>query len=350
LLALLLPLAILQSSGPLPSTRDQLLTLFGSYLESLRVQTGIPGIAAAIVGTTDIIWDRGFGRQDIGQNIATRPDTPFPFDGLTQVLTATMTLRCVEDGRLKLNVPLSTYGAEASDANATVAQVLTHTVATPTGLAFAYDSARLDVLKPLLKACYARPFRQGFKNFFLRRLAMNDSMPGPDAMLPTLPPAELATPDELRRYADVWPRLAVPYTVGPGGPIASHYAVTTIGGGSGLISTVRDFAKFDLALRQGLFVRPETLNTAWTAPIGANGRQLPHGMGWFVQSYKGESVVWQFGVETDASSSLVLTLPARGITLVLAANSDGLAKPATLAAGDVTVSPFARVFLGLIVR
>jgi hypothetical protein len=45
-----------------------------------------------------------------------------------------------------------------------------------------------------------------------------------------------------------------------------------------------------------------------------------------------------------------MTLPARGITLILVANSDGLAKPASLAGGDVTVSPFARVFLGLVVK
>jgi hypothetical protein len=69
-----------------------------------------------------------------------------------------------------------------------------------------------------------------------------------------------------------------------------------------------------------------------------------------VQSYNGELIVWQFGSDTNASSSLVMTLPARGITLILVANSDGLAKPASLAGGDVTVSPFARVFLGLVVK
>ena len=60
--------------------------------------------------------------------------------------------------------------------------------------------------------------------------------------------------------------------------------------------------------------------------------------------------MWQYGVDTDAASSLVVTLPARNVTLILLANSDGLAKPASLSAGDVTVSPFARVFLGLVVK
>ena len=77
---------------------------------------------------------------------------------------------------------------------------------------------------------------------------------------------------------------------------------------------------------------------------------LPHGYGWFVQTYNGEQVVWQFGMEANASSSLVITLPARGITLIMLANSDALAKPGTLAGGDITASPFAHLFFQLLVK
>jgi hypothetical protein len=113
---------------------------------------------------------------------------------------------------------------------------------------------------------------------------------------------------------------------------------------------VLDFAKFDRGLRQGsLLLRPETLAAAWRAPVGRNG-SLPHGYGWFVQTYNNEPVVWQFGAGANASSSLVVTLPARGITLILLANSDGLSKPASLSAGDITASPFARVFFQLVIK
>jgi hypothetical protein len=119
---------------------------------------------------------------------------------------------------------------------------------------------------------------------------------------------------------------------------------------SGLISTVRDFAQFDLAIRSGLIVLPETLAEAWRPTIDATGRLLPHGLGWFVQTFNGDPVVWQFGSEELGSSSLVITLPARGVTLVLMANSNGLVKSLPLAKGDVTVSPFARIFLSLFTR
>jgi hypothetical protein len=69
-----------------------------------------------------------------------------------------------------------------------------------------------------------------------------------------------------------------------------------------------------------------------------------------VQTYNGETIVWQFGVGANASSSLLVSVPARGLTLVLLANSDGLVKPFTLPAGSVTGSPFVRLFLALLVR
>jgi hypothetical protein len=77
---------------------------------------------------------------------------------------------------------------------------------------------------------------------------------------------------------------------------------------------------------------------------------LPHGMGWFVQNYNGEKVVWQFGQGDNASSSLVVVVPARSLTLVLLANSDGLSKSLGLADGDLTRSPFGKLFLELFVR
>jgi CubicO group peptidase (beta-lactamase class C family) len=343
-----LSLVLFQGPTALPPTRDQLLSLFGAYFEALRVQAGIPGMAAAIVDDTDIIWDQGFGLQDIGNGITTRADTPFHFDGLTQQLTATLLLRCQEEGRLRIDVPLSQYLAQPPEPNATVAQLLTHTSGVPGSLTFSYNVARLEPLKQLMPACFNRSFRQSFKSLLLDRLAMFDSVPGPDAALLSLPPEDLATQADADRYNRILMRLAVPYAVSGPGTTGSHYSVTTLGAGTGLISTVRDYAKFDLALRQGLLLRGQTLAAAWTPPVGQNGLPLPHGMGWFVQTFNGEPLVWQFGSDTNASSALVMTLPARGITLILLANSDGLAKPDSLAAGDVTVSPFARVFLGLV--
>ena len=324
--------------------------LFSNYLESLRTQAGIPGIAVAIVGTDGILWEHAYGRQDLGRSIATRTDTPFHTDGLTEVLTASMVLRCVEERRLSLDDTVGRFKPDSPEPNATILQLLTHTTGTPENPVFVYRPDRLAPLWVAVRTCTDTSFRDALANL-LHRFAMRDSVPGPDVIYLTPPAEGVPDPADVEQYSDALKRLAIPYAVDTRGRASvSQYDATTLTPSSGLVSTVRDFAQFDLALRQGYLLEPATLAAAWRAPVKPGGASLPHGMGWFVQTFNGEQVVWQFGLEENASSSLLVTLPGRGFTLILMANSDRLVKPFPLAAGDLTVSPFARLFLSLFVR
>jgi CubicO group peptidase (beta-lactamase class C family) len=344
-----LTIAVSLSLAVPAAAQDLVYGRFRDYLEALRAQAGIPGLAAVVVGNTDIAWEQAFGRQDIEQSIAARPDTPFQLDGLTQVFTASIVLRCVEEGRLSLDDPLSQFTANPAD-TATIRQVLTHTSGPPNNLTYTYRPERLDLLKSAVRACTDNSFRETLANL-LGQLAMVDSVPGPD-ILTVVPPAEgVPTPTAAARYAQVLQRVAVTYAVDQQRRATpSPDPATTLAPANGLISSVQDTAEFYLALRNGILVRPETLALAWQPPLDANGQRLPHGLGWFVQSYNGTPVVWQFGQADNASSSLAVTIPAKGLTLILAANSDGLTRPFQVSAGDVTASPFARVFLSLFAR
>lgn len=323
---------------------------FRDYVESLRTQAGIPGLAAAIVGPDAILWDEAFGWQDLERSIATRTDTPFHLDGLTQVFTASLALRCVEEGRLSLDDEIGRLVPASPEPSATIRQVLTHTSGPPDDLVFDYRIRRLGPLASAVRGCSGDSFRESVANLF-DRLAMTDSVPGPDAAH-LKPPAEgVPSRSAAARYAGVIERLAVPYAVDQQGQASrSGYSATTLTAGTGVISTVLDFARFDLALKRDVLLKADTLAVAWRAPFGRSGQPLPHGMGWFVQTYRGETVVWQFGAGEDGSSALVVTMPGPGLTLVMLANSNGLVEPFPLEAGDLTASPFARVFLGLFVR
>ena len=323
---------------------------FGDYVDSLRAQAGIPGLAAVIVGRDAILWERAFGRQDLERSIAARTDTPFHVDGLTQVFTASLVLRCVEEGRLSLDDRIGRFVSASPNANATIRQILTHTTGPPDDLVFDYRPERLGPLSAVIRNCAADSFRETVANLF-DRLAMRDAVPGPDA-IHLKPPAEgIPSPSAVARYTGVLERLAVPYAVDQQRRAwRSQYAAATLTPATGLISTARDFARFDLALKQDVLLHPETLAVAWRPPSARGGRPLPHGVGWFVQTYGGQTIVWQFGVAENGSSSLVVMMPGPGLTLILLANSNGLVKPFPLAAGDVTATPFAKVFLGLFVR
>ena len=83
---------------------------------------------------------------------------------------------------------------------------------------------------------------------------MSESVPGPD-VLRLVPPAEgIPTASQKERYRLTLARLAIPYRVNSQKRASrSEYPATTLTGGGGLIVTVRDFAKFDLALKRESF-------------------------------------------------------------------------------------------------
>ena len=346
----LLAIALALSVGALVHAADDfVLARFSDYLDALRIQAGIPGLAAAIVGPTDVNWERAFGQQDVDRNVATRLDTPFQLDGTTQALVASLAVRCASDGWLSLNDPVGKFAPSSPDAGATIGQLLTHTTPGAKGLTFSYRPERLVPVAAAVAGCTDSTFRWGISALF-DRMAMIDSVPGSD-VVQLKAPAEGFTAPALQRYSDVLRRLATPYAVDARGRATrSAYAAPTLTPASGLISTVRDLEQFDLALKKGVVLRPEWRTFAWTPPTDANGQPLPHAYGWFVQTYNGGRLVWQFGVGDNASSSMIVSVPQRGLTLILLANSQGLARPFDLSAGDVTVSPFARLFLSIFIR
>ena len=134
---------------PLFAADDLGLALFERYVDALRRQAGIPGMAATIVGETDIVWERGFGMQDVERAIPTRPDTPFQIDGLTQTLTAELVLRCAEEGRVTLDDRAGKYDGSFAEPNATLRQLLTHTSGPREFPVFNYDPDRLKY--PLIR-------------------------------------------------------------------------------------------------------------------------------------------------------------------------------------------------------
>ena len=348
---LLLTMALSLSLGALVHAADDfLLSRFSDYLESLRTQAGIPGLAAAVVGPTGVIWEGALGHQDVERNIATRADTPFQLDDMAQPIVASLAIRCAADGYLSLDDPVGKFAPSSPDAGATIGQLLTHTTRGANGLTFSYRPDRLAPVAAAIADCTDSSFRRGM-SMLLSRMAMMDSVPGSDIVRLTAP-AEGFLASDLQRYADTLRLLATPYAVDARGRATpSSYAASTLTPASGLISTIVDLEKFDLALKKGSYpLRPDALAFAWTPPNDAKGQPLPYAYGWFVQNYNGERIVWQFGVSDNASSSLIITVPRRGLTLILLANSQGLARPLPLSAGDVTVSPFARLFFSIFLR
>lgn len=319
---------------------------FESYLELLRQQAGIPGMSAAVLQDEQIVWERGFGFANADARIAATPDTPYLVADLSQTVASVLLLQCVEQRRFALDDAAARYGAKLPD-QASLRQVLGHV--DPASTEFKYDPERYAQLTFAMEWCAPQSYRKSVSHRVLEFLAMRDSVPGTDLVDPAVVPAELWDAAMLERYKNVLERLAVPYRVDKKGKAtrAEGPPAHSVSAAAGLVTTVRDLAKFDAAIDAGRLLRPETLAAAWRSGTTRDGLPSPAGLGWFVQTHRGEPVIWHFGSVTNAYSSLYIKLPSRKLTFILLANSDGLVAPYQLSAGDVSKSVFANLFLRL---
>jgi len=328
-------------NAQLSGDREQRLALFTRYLEPLRIQAGIPGLSAAIASNGQIIWEGGLGLADVEASVAAAPHTPYPIASITKTATSTLLMQCVEEGRLNLDAPIRTYTPTVPDANATVRQVLAMASDAAAGSIYRYDGDRFVALTPVVEACTGDSYRVALARRILDRIGMSDSVPGHDLEAVANPAFDPAT---LTRYRAVLARIAKPYVVRNGRPALSDYPPKDINASAGVVSTVRDLARYDAAIDAHVLMSSSTQLIAWTPFRLTSGREGPYALGWFVQSTVAGRAVWHYG-QWPTFSSLILKLTDRGVTLILLANSDGLSSRFPMAAGDVAVSPFARAFI-----
>jgi CubicO group peptidase (beta-lactamase class C family) len=304
-------------------------------------------MSAALVQDGQIVWERGFGFQNLETRVRATPDTPYPIADLSQTLASALVLQCIEERRMSIDEPIRRYGGSVPEPAATLRQVLSHTSA-GAGESFHYDPERYSQLTPVVEQCVPQPYRKTVAVNVLERLAMRDSVPGRDLIDPNVLTERLFSDPVLERYHKVLEKIAVPYRVDKRGRATrTEQTPEGINAATGLVTTVRDFARFDAAIDEATLLQAETLQVAWSPDTNDQGIVLPTGLGWFVQTYRGEPVVWHFGLIPNGYSSLIVKLPSRHLTFILFANSDGLSSPFQLDAGDVTRSLFATLFLRL---
>ena len=330
-----------------PADRDARIALFARYMDALRLQAGIPGLSGAVISGEQVLWEGGYGLADVEGRVPAAPETPYRTASLTKTFTSALLMQCRDAGTLNLDAPIRNYTTVLPDPSASVRHVLSMTSDAPAGSQYRYDGDRYAALTAVVEACTGESYRLALASRVLNRLGMFDSVPGQDLTAPAPDVAALFDTSTLDRYRRVLSRLAKPYVLRNGRAQLGEYPPQGISASAGLISTVRDLARYDAAIDQYVLVSSESQSLAWTPFALTSQRPSPYGLGWFIQSTTAGRTVWHYGL-WPTFSSFLLKLPERGVTLILLANSDGLSARFPLADGDVTVSPFARAFIAAV--
>ena len=449
-----------------------------TLLESLRQELKIPAYSAAIVKNQKVLWARGFGYADVENKIPATEHTPYHLASLTKTFASTILLQLVQEGKVKLDDPVSKYGITLESKGViTVRHLLSHTSEGNPGEQYRYNGNRFGELDKVVQKASGKSFGELLIANILDPLGMNETTPNMPRIVPTKSPnaagevaraaeAEVKTAvmeiiagfnsgsvDQIERrlapqqnrfqgeggfltsfinraelgqafqvgykvkmevhnleaavYGDsaiatffmattvtapngsprtegpwrtsyfwnkqdgVWKlvhahqspmtralitekqqqrfdtvakTLAQPYELNRESKITKITYPQGFGTAAGLISTVLDMAKYDVAIDQNKFLTRETQQLAFTPSVSTKGESLPYGLGWFTTAYKGTKLVWHYGYWTG-NSSFILKVPERNMTFIIMANSDNLSRPTNLGSGDVLSSPVGMAFL-----
>jgi len=324
--------------------------VFERYLEPLAQQIGMPGLSALIVRNNRVEWSRGYGFADVENRTPADIDTPYAIGGVTQAVTAVLIGVCADRFRFDIEQKIRLF-VPSFPHDVTIRHVLAHASESR----YRYDPAAYAALTTIVEQCIQMPYRVATAVEVLNRLRMGSSVPGLDLARPEGEAArQLFDPDVVVRYQSLLRRVAVPYRIGRNNShTRSEYPSYGLDAAGGLVATARDLYEFESALDRGEPLSRSTLNQMWSQAIvfdGGNNRiSTPTGLGWFVQTASGEPLVWTFGHIPDASSALILKMPRKNLTLIMLSNSGGLANGFNFEQGDVTTSPFVKVFLRLFV-
>ncbi|CAM3818247.1 serine hydrolase domain-containing protein [Rheinheimera salexigens] len=324
-------------------------------IDALRKEANIPGLSIVVVKDHAVVLALGLGYADVENGIPATADTPYNIASVSKPLSAVVALRLVEAGLLDLDRPMAQYSEWIDFCSAfsrqpsifaqdlscqppshTLRHLLSHTATGTPGTRFSYN--------PVLYSWASRPMMAVANNSF-------SSLVEQYVFVPAGMKNSARQHRNLPLRKDLAQRLAPPYTLDNAGMIVRAPALPAQGDGAagGVVTTVLDLAKFDVALDQSVLISAKSRAEMMAAMQSINGKEFPYGLGWFVQDYKGHTIVWHSGWWENAYSALYLKVPALNLSFIILANSEGIWWDNPLDKAEIERSKFVQAFLATFV-
>lgn len=311
---------------------------FEEILEKLRSDLMIPAISAAITKDRQIVWAEGFGQANIEKGVLATPTTSYHLASLTKTFASTIIMQLVEEDLLDLDDPVSKYGIELNSTGVVlVKHLFTHTSEGTPGTTYKYNGDRFGLLDQVIIGASGKSFCALVLERIIKPLELEHTAPNPlylDNCMPWFDCIPYAENLAQGYISDGSKRQGYP----------DNFSTA-----AGMISSVIDVAKYSNAVDNNMFLSEETQSLVFSPTISAHDQTLPYGLGWFVQQYNGEKIVWHYGW-WDANSSLIIKVPSQELTFIILANTDMLSRAfPTLGNGNISDSVVALEFLNAFV-
>lgn len=331
---------------------------FEARLEAMRREHELPGLAAAVVRDGKLAWSKGYGFADEDREVPITPDTPFWIASVTKTFLGLLFLQLEAEGRVRLDDRINdvpewadlcgwlagsqiAFGKDLRcNEPITIRNILNHTVNGKPGTRFLYNPIVFSRLSRYIEHKHGRSV---------------DLVEGRHNTMAQLVEEKILAPAGMSRtMASQWQRekALVFFDMAQGFGVEGDNFVKRprpnreLAGGAGIVSTVEDLARYDIAMDTGKLASKEVMEKLFTPAQAPDGTVLPYAFGWYVEEFQGQKLYWHSGWDDEAGfSALYLKVPDKRLTLILLANGEGLWWGKPLDKGEVEKSPFARAFL-----
>ncbi|MBD3414693.1 MAG: serine hydrolase [Candidatus Aminicenantes bacterium] len=348
--------------------------LVNKGLESLNV----PGVAVGIVKDDEVILAKGFGCRDVENKLPMTGDTLLAIGSASKAFTTFAMGTLVDDGKLDLEIPVQNYipWFELHDLFAsqrlTPRDLVTHRSGLPRhDLVWYndYQATREEFVRSLAHLKPTADLRQKFQYNNLMFLTagylvevLTDKKWENAIRSHVLEPLKMDrtnfSVEDSKKDRD----HALPYREKDGEIKKIPFRnITNIGPAGSINSSVNEMSQWLLVhINQGKFgakqiINPQTLQDMHLAHMPTGGTPaIPevtpasYGMGWFVDTYRGESRV-HHGGNIDGFSAMVSLFPKQGLGFVVLANKNGTGLPELLIrhAADLILEAEPKDWIGL---
>ncbi len=151
--------------------------LFSAWLEGQIAYRNLPGVVVGVVADQELVWAQGFGFADVRARVPMTPASKFRMASHSKLFTATAIMQLREQGKLRLDDPVSKYlpwfrvkPADPDDPPVTIEELLTHSSGLPREAGSHWTTyefpteAQLKALMPERQAAFAPEVRWKYSN------------------------------------------------------------------------------------------------------------------------------------------------------------------------------------------
>jgi D-alanyl-D-alanine carboxypeptidase len=302
------------------------------YVNARMRQYHVPGLSLAVVRDGKLTKAKGYGLASVELFATATPETVYEIGSVTKPFTATAIMILVEEGKVRLDDPLTKYldGLPDSWNAVTVRHLLTHTSGIrsyfglpgfelrnhltreqfiktasvikpefPPGDAYLYSNTGYSLLGFVIERASGKPYWEFIGERILKPLGMS------------------ATTD--RNPVKVILHRAAGYEWERDYWTNRDADLTDVFSAGAIVSNVLDLAKWDASLYTETVLKKQSLDQMWTPLKFNDGKTYPYGFGWGTDTFRGHRLISHGGLTAGFSANISRFVDDR-LTVIILSN------------------------------